>query len=336
MGDCACHAGDLDLCRGGEELVFAFLELTPDCNNRCAGCSNVFAAHRAAPPLTFDAWVEIVEALRPHVRWLKLTGGEPTLYPDFDALIAYLDQRGLPFRLLTNGCWTDRERTLALLVGSSVVESLLISLHGPDAASHEAFTRVPGSFARAVETIRRAAAAGLRVATSTVITAHNWDRVEELTAFALSLGACHAVFNRYIGAPLPGLEAAPQLSLQALQVIVDLSAAGHPVRLGTPVPHCLVPNNDSPCLAGRAFVTVDPWGNVRPCNHTPLHLGNLLHDPLEGLLSSERLSSWLEVLPALCDGCTLQAACRGGCRAESTLRDLPFSEVPSVALAPST
>lgn len=319
MGDCACHAGDLGLQWDGESLAFAFLELTPACNNRCVGCSNVFADHRVPAPLGAETWRALIDKLAPHVAWLKLTGGEPTLHPDFPQIVAHLNARGVPFRLLTNGRWPDREETLALLADSPTVESLLISLHGPDAPAHEAFARLKGAFDQARETIRRAAGAGLKVGLSTVLTRHNWNHVDTMVEVAQNLGADHVAFNRYIGPALPLLEPSRRHLVTALRRVQALLEAGAPVRFGTPVPPCVVPTESRACLAGRAFLTVDPWGRVRPCNHAPLEIGNLRAEPVERVLASPALHAWLDDAPPLCAGCALQATC-GGCRAEAMLR----------------
>jgi radical SAM protein with 4Fe4S-binding SPASM domain len=322
MGDCACHASDLDLRWNGTDLAFLFLELTPACNNRCPGCSNVFTTRRVEAPLSGDEWIELIERVRPRVGWLKLTGGEPTLHPDFERIVAFLNGRGVPFRLLTNGRWPGFEETLALLARSPMLESLLISLHGPDERSHEAFTRVPGSFGDAVSAVSRAAQAGLSAATSTVITRYNWNRIAETIHLAFSEGAEHAVFNRYIGSPLPDLEATPRQGITALRDVDRLMSQGAPVRFGTPVPQCLFPNGTTPCLAGRAFFTVDPWGRARPCNHTPLVAGDLLRDPLEEIQS--HLASWRADMSDLCRDCDLVHVCGAGCRAETMLREDAF------------
>ncbi|MBN1486171.1 MAG: radical SAM protein [Anaerolineae bacterium] len=327
MGDCACHTSNPELRWEGSRLAFVFLELTPACNNRCIGCSNVFATQRVSAPLTGDTWIDMIRRLRPYIRWLKLTGGEPTLHPDFEAIVAFLNQEGIPFRLLTNGRWIAPARILDLLVASPALESLLISLHGPDAGSHEAFSGVPGSFAEAVTTIREASDAGLLVATSTVITQYNWNSVTEMWRFAMSLGADHAVFNRYIGSPLPELEATGAETASAIQQVEALIAEGQNLRLGTPVPQCVVPNNTQQCLGGKAFVTVDPWGRVRPCNHAPVVVGDLLSQSAADVLSSSELAEWRAYFTPVCAHCAALLACGGGCRAEWMLRDDKFQDV---------
>lgn len=319
MGDCACHASDLHLRWNGADLAFLFLELTPACNNRCPGCSNVFTTRRVEAPLSGDEWIDLIKRIQPYVQWLKLTGGEPTLHRDFGRIVTSLNNVGIPFRLLTNGRWPNFSQTLALLVESPMLESLLISLHGPDERSHEAFTGVPGSFGDAVSAVSYAAEVQLKAVASTVITRYNWNRIEEIVQFALSRGADHIAFNRYIGPPLPDLEATAEQSVSALREVEHLISQGAPVRFGTPVPQCLFPNSTMPCLAGRAFITVDPWGKVRPCNHASLIVGNLFQDSLENILS--RLVEWYIGIPEVCNDCSLTEICGGGCRAEIALRE---------------
>ncbi len=318
MGDCACYSNEL---KGIENrLVFAFLELTPACNNRCVGCSNVFADKRGPAPLDASKWIEIIDKLKPHVKFLKLTGGEPTLHREFMDIVRHITAIGLRFRLLTNGRWPHKNELLDFLVGEESVESLLISLHGDDAESHEGFTRTPGSFDDAVETIKLAASAGLKVATSVVITKFNWDRLERIYELSLELGADHVAFNRYIGPPLPEIEPEPWQTVQALEKIQDWIVEGRRVRFGTPIPQCFAKIPVVPCLAGKAFFTVDPWGNVRPCNHAPLVAGNILLQSVEDILNSPKMKQWNGMVPPECEGCALLNYCHGGCRAETMLR----------------
>ncbi len=318
MGDCACYSSEL---RGNEnELIFAFLELTPACNNRCVGCSNVFSDHRVPAPLNAQHWIESIDKLRPHIKFLKLTGGEPTLHPEFEKIVNHLAKEGLSFRLLTNGRWPRKEQLADFLADIDVVESLLISLHGHNAESHEKFTMTPGSFEDAVETIRLAVSKGLKVATSTVITKYNWDKLDEIYRFSLELGADHVVFNRYIGPPLPEIEPEAWQAREALEKVQDWIADGLHVRFGTPIPQCFAKLPVVSCLAGKAFFTVDPWGKVRPCNHAPIVVGDILKQSVEEILSSPQMAHWNSMLPDECAGCALAAYCNGGCRAEAILR----------------
>lgn len=289
------------------------LELTPACNNRCLGCSNVF--DRKAQPLPTTQWERILTALKPHIHRLKLTGGEPTLHPEFETIVATLHELDISFALFTNARWRDPARLVAFLQTVPQCSGLLISLHGATAASHDAFTGVPGSFVETCANIRRAVAAELNVTTSTVITSYNWHEVENIVRLSQELGANHAVFNRYLGKPLPQVEPGEDQLRQAVKAIDSLRRQGNRVKFGNCIPQCFHPSSSTGCLAGVAYCTIDPWGNVRPCNHAPLICGNLLEQSIEEIWHGEAMSRWRGMIAEQCRHCLELPRCHGGCRA---------------------
>lgn len=324
-GDCACDLGDYASgARLGIPLprpVIYSLELTTACNNQCAGCGNVFSDSRTMRPnLRAKPWGDLLNMISPSAQRLKITGGEPTLHPQFSTILDMVERHGLPFTLFSNARWQDRDAVVDLLLNNTQCTGLLISLHGPDAHSHEAFTSVTGSFSETVSNAQLAAQAGLLVAVSTVLTRHNCSQVASTVDFALSLGVDHVVFNRYLGASLPGLEPSSLQIREAVNTIEALIAKGAPVRYGNPVPQCFAPNSSQGCLAGVAYCTVDPWGNMRPCNHSPTIVGSLLEQSLEELWRSETMRRWRELTPRTCSPCTAFSTCRGSCKALSEIR----------------
>lgn len=327
--DCACDCGYIPL-QGNDisPLVYPTiysLELTPICNNKCPGCGNVFGdpEHRAtsaSTTLSVKRWEHILDKIAPYAQGLKLTGGEPTLHPQFELIVQAVQQRGISFSLFTNGRWQDPGHIITLMKDTTPKVGLLVSLHGADAKAHEAFTGIRGSFAETIGNIRRAVQAGLNVHTNTVLTKHNHHQVETILSLSQSLGAECAVFNRYIGQPLSTLELSLPDLKQAVQEVERLGHAGHRVKFGTCIPQCFVESSSIGCLAGTAYCTIDPWGNVRPCNHAPQIAGNLLTDTLESIWHSETMQIWRDLIPGECQSCTAFTICHGGCRADAVLK----------------
>lgn len=297
------------------------LELTALCNNRCPGCGNTFAGSRktrAAMPL--DQWMSILDKVAPYTRRLKLTGGEPTLHPQFEQIVRAVAERGMIFTLFTNARWQDPEHLISLLLDTPQCAGLLISLHSADAESHEAFTSIAGSFDETVRNILRAADAGLRVHTNAVLTRHNHRQVESIVDLSQSLGAERAIFNRYIGRALPGFELSlPELT-QAIHKIERIKQESDRARFGSCIPLCFADSSSTGCLAGIAYCTIDPWGNVRPCNHAPQIAGNLLTGSLSATWYSETMQAWRNLVPNECENCDAFATCHGGCRADAVLK----------------
>jgi len=321
--DCACGINVGPIPPVAALPVFYSLELTPTCNNRCQGCYNVFAPNRQSrdgmighrQPLTFAEWQGILARIAPHARRLKLTGGEPTLSPDFARIVRRIQHLDLEFVLFTNGRWLQPDALLDLLSDVPQLVGMLISLHGARARSHEAFTGVPGSFSETVTNIKRAVDRGLPVTISTVLTQANADEIADIVALARELGTEHTVFNRFLGPPLPGISLSDAELVRATRRVDKLRQQGERVQFGVCIPQCLVDNSSTGCLAGTAYCTIDPWGNVRPCNHSALLAGNLLHQPLEEIWHSAVMEDFRNAIPAQCRTCTAFGQCHGGCRA---------------------
>ena len=307
------------------------LELTPVCNSRCSGCFNVFldgasgrrnlSARR--PPLPLEGWRVILDRLVPHVHRLKLTGGEPTLHPEFEAILSCVGELDISLTVFTNGRWPHPERVLTALKCTPNLGGLLVSLHGAHAASHEAYSNTPGSFEETVTNTRRAIGAGIPVTLSTVMHRANLDELAEVVSLAGALGVDHVVFNRYLGRPLPGLTLSDSQLVEATRTIEAMRAAGEPVAYGVGIPQCFTPSSSTGCMAGVAYCAVDPWGNLRPCNHSDLIAGSLLSGTLEEAWNSPVMERFRKAIPKACHTCAAFGTCHGGCRALAMELDLP-------------
>ncbi|MCC6861339.1 MAG: radical SAM/SPASM domain-containing protein, partial [Bryobacterales bacterium] len=69
------------------------------------------------------------------------------------------------------------------------VARMAVSLDGPDAASHDGFRRVEGSFARTVFALEEARRIGLETQINTTVTRHNRSRLDEIADLVERSGA---------------------------------------------------------------------------------------------------------------------------------------------------
>lgn len=326
--DCALPPGGVHA-RSALPLTY-YLELTPECNNRCPGCGNIFVEDAAARSvrvreawLDLSHWVAILDRIGGHAQRVQLTGGEPTCHPEFELIVRQLAARRLPFTLFTNGRWRNAAGLVAALQASGWCRGMLISLHGATSEAHEAFSGIAGSFDETCRNVRLASAAGLAVALSTVFTRQNLGQLGAVVALARELGARQVVFNRYLGCAVPAITVSPTELRRAVQTVEGLRAAGEPVKFGACIPSCFTASTAHGCGAGATFATVDPWGRLRPCNHSPLVIGSLLRQPVEALWASPQLDGWDRLLPERCRPCALFTTCHGGCRAVAMQLNLP-------------
>jgi radical SAM protein with 4Fe4S-binding SPASM domain len=329
VGDCAC-----DVSPGHFSLLTSpshfFLELTSNCNNACSGCGNVYSHQRNSRPLSVAEWCKVIERLPLTTARLRLTGGEPTLHPEFAQIVSHVNAKSIPFAIFTNARWSNPKAVIRFWVDKQNLECILISIHGARANSHEAFTAVPGSFDEVVNNASRAVQAGLPVVTSTVITHQNHQEMEEIVLLARSIGVQRSTFSRFIGPPLPGIEASETELAVAVQAIERLGGSGHhaqpnkpAIRFGSPVPRCFISNRSNGCMAGFVHATIDPWGNLRPCPHVPIIAGNVLEQDFETIWRSPTMEAWRKELLAQCDGCSHVDQCRSACLAQAMWRKMP-------------
>ncbi|MEL6342701.1 MAG: radical SAM protein [Myxococcota bacterium] len=126
------------------------LHLGQFCNNRCVFCvsGQLTEQGRAAPVSTDELLARLDEAAASGVRGVTLLGGEPTLHPDFLTVLDRVVALGFAqIVLFTNGARGRQAAFLDAVMARGPI-TWRFSIQGSDAATHDAVTRRPGSFAR--------------------------------------------------------------------------------------------------------------------------------------------------------------------------------------------
>lgn len=305
-------------------------EVTQECNQDCVFCYNVWKSGgyprgQLDTARTKDLLDRIIRGYRPQV--LSFTGGEPLLRSDIVDLIRHVSGR-VSTNLITNG--TLMTDDLARDLVHSKVSTFEFTLLSADREIHNSLVGRE-SFDQVIEGIASVRAAGGSVATTFVAMQQNirtWEETLELNA---ALGVSGILFNRFnVGGA--GIERSSELMPSVEQIEEALRIAGEGaerfgigISCGVPIPPCVVewdryPNvHFSHCPVGtrKAYPTVDPLGNVRPCNHSPKVLGNLSEHGMRAILCSDAAAEYGSRVPNECRDCEHASACRGGCRAAS-------------------
>lgn len=161
------------------------------CNNRCLFCAqgDKRSTCGALPPERLAE--ELVKGRRT-AGALVLTGGEPTVHKQLLTLVRLAAKLGYdPIQLQTNGRMLAYGKVLRALVDAGVSE-VSPSLHGPDAATHEALTRAQGSFEQSLTGIRNVVAMGIPIVTNSVVTRSNLASLPALVALLGDAGVKNA------------------------------------------------------------------------------------------------------------------------------------------------
>jgi len=164
-------------------------EVTRRCPLKCRHCRAAAADLAYAHELSTNECRRVIDSLAaaapaPMIIW---TGGEPMLRDDILELVAYATERGLRSVMAPCGMLVTAARLTALKEAG--VMACSFSLDGPDAASHDAFRGVPGAYENVTRAMTVARAIGLPFQVNTTVSTLNLDRLEEIYARAVALGA---------------------------------------------------------------------------------------------------------------------------------------------------
>jgi cyclic pyranopterin phosphate synthase len=168
------------------------LSVTDRCNLRCAYCmpEEEYVWLEREHLLTFEELSRLVDVfVSLGVRKVRLTGGEPLLRRDLDALVAQLARKSAveDLALTTNGVLLAEQADALRRAG---LHRVTVSLDTLDPKRFEQLTRRPGldRVLAGVEAARRAGFRSLKLDT-VVVRGTNDDEVVPLLRFAKSVGA---------------------------------------------------------------------------------------------------------------------------------------------------
>ncbi|MBK7151566.1 MAG: radical SAM protein [Sandaracinaceae bacterium] len=175
----------------GKRTEWLELHLTYTCPERCVFCSEEHRMQRYKKfPVT---WGRVATVLRQNaergVKRVHLTGGEPTIHPDFVRTLQLAKKLGMRTSVGTIGTMLARpdfaDRAVPFL------DEALFSMHGPDAETHDAMTRREGSFVQVTGALAQAQRVNpdFNGYINSVITRANVERLPDTVRKARELGA---------------------------------------------------------------------------------------------------------------------------------------------------
>src|SRR6516225_215440 len=159
-------------------------EVTQACDLACVHCRASAQPLRHPQELTTDQGFRLLDEVRSFGEpLLVFTGGDPLKRPDLYDLIRYSVRIGLRTNVTPSA---TPLLTVDAVEGfkAAGVSRMAISLDGPDAASHDDFRGVPGTFDRALFALRHARDIGLDTQLQTTVTRRNMGRLPEMAEIA--------------------------------------------------------------------------------------------------------------------------------------------------------
>jgi MoaA/NifB/PqqE/SkfB family radical SAM enzyme len=179
---------------GSKRLV---VELTNICNLHCSYCLRDEDAlyHTPANFLSPEFLNRVFRRAREvmGITSVVFTGGEPTLHPKFERILAVCETNELTASFVTNG-WHFEKIWPTVLAYRESITHVAFSLDGATQQSHDAW-RGEGSFVRIVRAFTRCFAANIPFVVKVGIRRDTIEQLESIALFAARLGASALNFS---------------------------------------------------------------------------------------------------------------------------------------------
>jgi MoaA/NifB/PqqE/SkfB family radical SAM enzyme len=264
----------------GESIAIIQFQYNYACNFHCDHCSiKGFQGKQDKRSFT----IEDVKNLSRQADELGLarfviTGGEPLIFKDFDALVEAIDPQKFYINCDTNGWFLDEAKARHLkAIG---VDRIQLNIDSMDAEAHDAFRKAPGSFDRTLRAIDASQKAGLDIFIQTVVTKERLHSEEFIRFIEFFNGRGINVFVTY-AKPVGAWEG-------NTDVIVDRKDMDYMRELEGKYNLCthLTPayGIDMGCIAVKGMISVTQYGDVLPCPYMHTSIGNVFQEPLKDII----------------------------------------------------
>jgi PqqA peptide cyclase len=305
-------------------------ELTHRCPLGCPYCSNPLALDGREDELDAATWARVFrQAAALGVMQLHLSGGEPGARRDLVEITASARAAGLYTNLITSGIGITAKRLAELKEAG--LDHVQVSIQDSIAASADHIAGYDGAFTRKIELARDVVQLKLPLTVNAVMHRANIDRVADMVALALDLGAgrVEVAHVQYYGWALRNRAALLPTSAQverALAEVTQLRERHH----GRIVIDAVVPDYyaryPKPCVGGwgRRSLNVTPTGRVLPCHAAEsipgLEFWSVRDHPLFDIwerspaFNAFRGTAWMK---APCVSCARRDQDFGGCRCQA-------------------
>jgi radical SAM protein len=159
-------------------------EVTQACDLACVHCRASAQPERHAEELTTEQGYRLLEEIRSFGEPLMVfTGGDPLKRPDLFDLIRHSVKIGLRTNVTPSATPLLTADAIRRFKDAGIAR-MAISLDGPDAATHDDFRGIPGTFDRAMFALDEAQRIGLDTQLQTTVTRRNMHRLPEIAEIA--------------------------------------------------------------------------------------------------------------------------------------------------------
>ena len=319
-------------------LSTIYLYLMDSCNLNCIHCwINPSFAHEQPTKkhLSIPELKDIFEqAIELGLKRVKLTGGEPLLYPHFIELVEHLKEKKIAMSMETNG--TLITENIANTINEAKFSHVAVSLDGAEAQTHEKIRRVKGSFRMAVDGAKRVASKKVPTQIIMAVYKDNIKEIESVARLAHDIGVNSLKLNymhtlgRAKDLEKEGLLCEVNEIIECNRHVIETLSKLYKLKVMSNVPMVFKSLKDLRCGCGSCHIKnilgILADGKVSICGIgeevEELIMGDATTTPLSEIWSNHPILSYIRTnipdrLEGVCGRCIFKRRCLGSCVANT-------------------
>lgn len=293
------------------QLYHALIEITYSCNLSCKHC---YAEETTIKKeLSLQQIKHVIDQLYAmNVMYLTFTGGEVLVRPDFKDILDYAVEKGFVIEIFSNGTLLDD--SFILYLSSRYIKCFHCSLYSHIPKVHDSITGVKGSFDKTVTALKKLHQSGISINIKTVIMNDNKSDLDGLIKLSQTLDASLQVgFN--ITPKNSGDITPTYYRVNSVREYEDLlrtvyqSKTDGIQRINPPERNV----EDSLCGAGLCSISINPYGEVFPCNGMTIKIGDINKESIDNIWNHSPVLKQIRATTfscvSGCESCNIKTHC---------------------------
>ena len=325
-----------EICSKNHILQRICIEVTYRCNERCKHCYVFDEKKLVDEELSVEQYFKLFDDLfKMGTLHITFTGGDPSQRQDFTKILRGAVERGFVVTIFTNGTGYSKN-TLDEII--SIRPAMIgFSVYSGIPEEHDEITGIKGSFKKTLATLKKVKSTGIMITVKTPVMAPTLNGLPAIKALCKELDV-RSEISYFICATNHGNISPTKLRLGSVEKYKQVMQLNRDENFFDDFQPRDI--HDKICGAGRISLSVNPYGEVFPCNGFSYRLGNIKDTPISEIWNGEALHNLYQLkfenLGDKCVNCQWRddcTYCLGSSLAENGNIFIPIEENCKIARA---
>ena len=262
--------------------------VTYRCQCNCVHCSAGKHLKENMKELSTEEAKKLIDdAQKLGVTIIAFTGGEPLVREDIFELISHVDKRKAMPVMFTNGQFLTDGNVEKLTEAG--LYSLFLSIDNPNPEEHDKLRGMPGLFKTAIEGLKKVKSKGIFAGFSSYATRSGTEKglYKKIHDLAIELGLHNIILFDCVPTGNMIHDTSEMLTFELRDELHKYSAEVFKNKIIPPLSSQAWQNSVEAylsgigCLAANIQLYASAYGDIAPCDFTPLSFGNIRNEPLK-------------------------------------------------------